>query len=180
MPGFTITSLFSRAKVHVTFTRTSTGGGGVEETNSFWLGWCFTLQRCPNALKHICYSCSPIAKSQQCLTVLVTTNKIRFLPPSSPRKSAMSRASSILAEWFGTQVPLCTCFGCFGTGKIPPDYRKSLKTMSRVSYWRPQVLLPRQTYRVVLKRSFQDYSQSLCDEVQLCSHCTTELMTHSS
>lgn len=99
---------------------------------------------------------------------------------SSPRKSAMSRASSILAELFGTQVPLCTCFSCFGTGKIPPDYRKSLKTMSRVSYWRPQVLLPRQTYRVVLKRSFQDYSQSLCDEVQLCSHCTTELMTHSS
>lgn len=52
--------------------------------------------------------------------------------------------------------------------------------MSRLSYWRPQVLLPWQTYRVVLKRSPQDYSQSLCDEVQLCSHCTTELMTHSS
>lgn len=52
--------------------------------------------------------------------------------------------------------------------------------MSRLSYWRPQVLLPWQTYRVVLKRSPQDYSQSLCDEVQLCSHCTTEVMTHSS
>lgn len=48
--------------------------------------------------------------------------------------------------------------------------------MSRLSQRRPWMLLPWQTYRVALERP-HDYSQSLCDEVQLCPYYRVELVT---
>lgn len=157
----------------MTLTRTSYGGGRVE--GSVWgkltvfLFWDNASPYNVQWTEHACYIWSPVTKSQQCLKSLWQTKKIRCLPlpPAMPRASSMSAECS--------EHSVSASVAC-GTGKTPPDYRISLKTMSRLSQRRPWMLLPWQTYRVALERP-HDYSQSLCDEVQLCPYYRVELVT---